>query len=80
MAKQGPGPDVKPGMHGGMSGPQRPSGTVVPERRSMKGGDMGGVPGQVGFSPDVPEDAFNIAGPSPTPGYRPPGKPERGGP
>src|SRR5712671_3723787 len=74
--KQGPGPDPKP-----MNGPAKPTGTMVPERRGMKDGrGDGGVPGQVGASPDVPMDAFNIAHPSPTEGYKPPGKPERGGP
>jgi hypothetical protein len=102
--KQGMGPDARPGGGGRtpttqetrnmakdrMNGPEKPSGTVVPERRSagnagngdcddaMKGGGspMGGVPGSVGFSPDVPADAFSLR-PSPTPGYRQPGHPER---
>ncbi len=69
--KQGPAPDMKPGMNG----PMKPTGTAMPERRAMKG-DMGGVPGSVGFSPDVPMDAFNVQNPSPTEGYRVPGKPE----
>ncbi len=65
----------------------KPSGTVVPERRSAGDGDcgpmdkggaspMGGVPGTVGASPDIPADAFSLR-PSPTPGYRAPGHPER---
>ena len=71
--KQGPGPD--------MNGPTRPTGTAMPERRGMKDGrGDGGVPGRVGQPVTTGGDAMSINRPSPTPGYRPPGKPERGGP
>jgi len=65
-------------QQGTMSSP--PSGTVVPERRAadgVKGGPSGGVPGQVGADINIPSDAFDIAHPSVTPGYKPPGRAAR---
>jgi hypothetical protein len=71
MAKQGSAP---------MNGPAKPTGTAVPERRAAKSGAMGGVPGSVGQEISVPGDAFSVASPSPTPGYKPPGRPTSGRP
>lgn len=60
-SKQGMGPDMRPGGGGGRKpplGPEKPTGTAVPERRGMK---------EAGRAETDP-GAFNITSPSATPG------------